>query len=98
MPELWGWVRAAARSTDARVATGIVARENQLEAGMIGINSYQISVSESPFGGIKDAARSASDSGARVIPDLRTMGYVFSTHGIRQRRRLGIVNGQGSAG
>jgi succinate-semialdehyde dehydrogenase/glutarate-semialdehyde dehydrogenase len=33
----------------------------QLEAGMIGINSYQISVPESPFGGIKESGHGSEE-------------------------------------
>ena len=33
----------------------------QLEAGMIGINSFQISVPESPFGGIKESGHGSEE-------------------------------------
>ena len=33
----------------------------QLEAGMIGINSYQISVPESPFGGVKESGHGSEE-------------------------------------
>jgi succinate-semialdehyde dehydrogenase/glutarate-semialdehyde dehydrogenase len=33
----------------------------QLEAGMIGINSYAISVPESPFGGIKESGHGSEE-------------------------------------
>jgi len=34
----------------------------QLEAGMIGINSYQISVPESPFDGVKENDHGSEES------------------------------------
>jgi succinate-semialdehyde dehydrogenase/glutarate-semialdehyde dehydrogenase len=33
----------------------------QIEAGMIGINSFQISVPESPFGGIKESGHGSEE-------------------------------------
>jgi succinate-semialdehyde dehydrogenase / glutarate-semialdehyde dehydrogenase len=33
----------------------------QLEAGMIGINSFQISVPESPFGGVKESGHGSEE-------------------------------------
>jgi succinate-semialdehyde dehydrogenase/glutarate-semialdehyde dehydrogenase len=33
----------------------------QLEAGMVGINSYQISVNESPFGGVKESGHGSEE-------------------------------------
>jgi succinate-semialdehyde dehydrogenase/glutarate-semialdehyde dehydrogenase len=33
----------------------------QLEAGMVGINSYQISVPESPFGGVKESGHGSEE-------------------------------------
>ena len=33
----------------------------QIEAGMIGINSYQISVPESPFGGVKESGHGSEE-------------------------------------
>jgi succinate-semialdehyde dehydrogenase/glutarate-semialdehyde dehydrogenase len=45
--------------------TGSAARVNllgeQLEAGMIGLNSFQISVPESPFGGIKESGHGSEE-------------------------------------
>ena len=33
----------------------------QLEAGMIGLNTYQISVPESPFGGVKESGHGSEE-------------------------------------
>ena len=33
----------------------------QIEAGMIGINSFQISVPESPFGGVKESGHGSEE-------------------------------------
>ena len=33
----------------------------QLEAGMIGLNTYQISIPESPFGGVKESGHGSEE-------------------------------------
>lgn len=81
VPELWGWVRAPAHSTDARVATGVVAREKQLQPCMIDINSCQISMSESPRGGIRERSTQRVRQLLTSHAAPRTIGYVIPAHG-----------------
>jgi succinate-semialdehyde dehydrogenase/glutarate-semialdehyde dehydrogenase len=45
----------------SRTARTVNLLGEQLEAGMIGINSFQISVPESPFGGIKESGHGSEE-------------------------------------